>query len=82
MLLALSFALVSTAATAAVDTKANNNTNQINLQNNEIGAQNALITSFTTSTSDNSDQITAIQSLLNDWRTILNKVPGINVPKL
>ena len=70
------------AATSAVDAKANNNTNQINLQNNEIGAQNALITSFTTSTADNSNQITAIISLLNDWRDILNKVPGINVPKL
>ena len=70
------------AATAAVDAKANNNINQINLQNNEIGAQNTLITNFTTRTSDNSDQITAIQSLLNDWRTILNKVPGISVPKL
>ena len=70
------------AAVAAVDTKANDNANNINLQNNEIGAQNALITSFTTSTADNSNQITAIISLLNDWRGILNKVPGINVPKL
>ena len=70
------------AALAAVDTKANDNNNRINLQNNEIGAQNTLITNFTTRTSDNSDQITAIQSLLNDWRDILNKVPGINVPKL
>ena len=70
------------AVAAAVNTKADNNTNQINLQNDEIGAQNTLITSFTTSTCDNSDQITAIQTLLNDWRTILNKVPGISVPKL
>ena len=69
-------------ATAAVGTKANNNTNRINLGNNEIGAQNTLITNFTTRTSDNSDQITAIRSLLNDWRVFLNKVPGISVPKL
>ena len=70
------------AAVAAVDTKANNNATNINLQNNEIGAQNTLITNFTTNTADNSNQITAILSLLNDWRDILNKVPGINVPKL
>ena len=70
------------AVASAINTKADNNTNQIHLQNNEIGAQNDLITCFTSSTSDNSDQITAIRSLLNDWRTILNKVPGINVPKL
>ena len=70
------------AAVAAVDTKANNNATNINLQNNEIGAQNTLITNFTTNTADNSNQITAIISLLNDWRGILNKVPGINVPKL
>lgn len=70
------------AAVAAVDTKANNNATNINLQNNEIGAQNTLITNFTTNTADNSNQITAILSLLNDWREILNKVPGINVPKL
>jgi hypothetical protein len=70
------------AATAAVDTKANNNATNINLQNNEIGAQNTLITNFTTNTADNSNQITAILSLLNDWREILNKVPGINVPKI
>ena len=48
------------AVAAAVNTKADNNTNQINLQNDEIGAQNTIITSITTSTSDNSDQITAI----------------------
>ena len=70
------------AAVAAVDTKANNNATNINLQNNEIGAQNTLITNFTTNTADNSNQITAILSLLNDWREILNKVPGINVPKI
>ena len=70
------------AAVAAVDTKANNNATNINLQNNEIGAQNTLITNFTTNTADNSNQITAILSLLNDWRDILNKVPGINVPKI
>jgi len=70
------------AATAAVDSKANDNTNRINLANNEIGAQNTLITNFTTNTSDNSDQITEILSLLNEWREILNKVPGINVPKI
>ena len=70
------------AAVAAVDTKANNNATNINLQNNEIGAQNTLITNFTTNTADNSNQITEILSLLNDWREILNKVPGINVPKL
>ena len=39
------------AAVAAVDTKANNNATNINLQNNEIGSQNTLITNFTTSTS-------------------------------
>ena len=70
------------AAVAAVDTKANNNATNINLQNNEIGAQNTLITNLTTNTADNSNQITAILSLLNEWREILNKVPGINVPKI
>ena len=70
------------AATASVDTKANDNTNRINLANNEIGAQNTLITNLSNNTVDNSNQITAIISLLNDWRDILNKVPGINVPKL
>ena len=70
------------AATNAVDAKTNDNTNRINLQSNEIGAQNALYTNLTSSTADSSNQITAIQTLLNDWRTILNKVPGINVPKL
>ena len=70
------------AATAAVDTKANNNTNRINLANNEIGAQNTLITNLSNNTVDNSNQITAIQSLINDWREILNEVPGISVPKL
>ena len=71
------------AATEAVDTKANNNTNRINLANNEIGAQNTLITNLTTNTSDNSNQITALQTVLNEWREIINSIPGIpNVPKL
>ena len=77
------------AATAAVDTKANNNTNRINLANNEIGAQNTKYTDLTNQTIDNSNSITALTNSiislyngLNKWRDIINKVPGVNVPKI
>ena len=77
------------AATAAVDSKANDNTNRINLANNEIGAQTTKYTILTNQTTDNSNSITALSnsiislySGLNKWRDIINSAPGVNVPKL
>ena len=67
---------------ASLNTKTDDNTNRINIQNGEIRAQNDVITNLTSSTADNSNQITALQTLLNDWRVVINKVPGFNLPKL
>ena len=77
------------AATAAVDSKTNDNTNRINLANNEIGAQKPKYTNLTNQTTDNSNSITALSDSLislynglNDWRGIINQIPGVNVSKL